>query len=79
MEPVRLGMSVYAINDRAIGRVERVNACCFEVGGQTARVAINANAIFHIDGLRVSLICQESEIRHYRCGIHSARLLSANE
>jgi|KBSSwiStaDraftv2_1062776.scaffolds.fasta_scaffold2952030_1 hypothetical protein len=79
MEPVRPGMGVYAINDKSVGRVARVNACCFEFTSETGRFAVNANAIFHVDGLRVSLICQESEIPHYRCGMHSGRLLSANE
>jgi hypothetical protein len=68
MDRLDRGYAVFGVDDRRLGQVGRINACCFEVGtAEHAELHVLPSAIFNVDRRRVTLVCSNEEVGRYLC------------
>lgn len=73
MMSMQYGMYVKSLNDRPLGRVTAVHACCFQFEPNTPgpKLSIGPGGVFDVQEGLIVLICYGAEIHRYRCAVHS--------
>jgi hypothetical protein len=64
-------MLAYGIDDVALGPVRAVRSCCFEVVLPGGIACVTSDAIYNINGPRLTLVCMASSVGSYACALHS--------
>ena len=64
-------MVAYGIDDVALGTVRAVRSCCFEVVHPGGMHCVTSEAIYNINGPRLTLVCMASSVESYACALHS--------
>jgi hypothetical protein len=68
---LKSGLTVFSINDRPMGSVASVMACCFGVEDANRQIYLRTESVFNVDDFRVTLMCQPADVVRYSCGMHS--------
>ncbi len=66
----KLGSAVFEVDDRRMGIVARVNPCCIEIDSPGGLWALRFTALFDVTDGGVTLICNNSQLSNYICGVH---------
>jgi hypothetical protein len=64
-------MVAYGIDDVPLGTVRAVRSCCFEIVQPTGMACVTANAVYNVNGPRITLVCMAASVGSYACAIHS--------
>lgn len=70
MNQPKRGMPVYTIDNHPVGELLHVYACCIEIREGSGRTNVTPAAIFNVDDLRVTLICESEWGTRYSCDHH---------
>ena len=68
MDDLEIDDDVFGVDDRRLGKVSAIRECCFGLTSvDGTECCVLPYAIFNIDGQRVTLLCNGSELERYAC------------